>query len=70
MQREKMRLEGFEKMVDSLSPERILKMGFAVVRRAGSALKSAESLRAGDAVEIVLSDGALEAEVKKIIDRE
>ena len=70
LQREKMRLEGFEKMVDSLSPERIMQMGFAVVRRGGSALKSADGLEAGDKIEIVLAGGALEAEVKKIIEKQ
>ncbi|HCP59749.1 MAG TPA: exodeoxyribonuclease VII large subunit, partial [Alistipes obesi] len=47
----------------SYSVERVLRRGFAVVRRGGEALRSAEGLSPGDRLDITLADGEVQAAV-------
>lgn len=60
------RLETADGMVEGRSPQRIMRMGFAVVRSGGRALLSTEGLRAGERIEVELCDGALDADITSI----
>lgn len=55
-----------EALVGAASPERILSMGFAVVRSGGRAIKSADELPVGTVVEIGLAQGSAEATIKSV----
>jgi len=63
-ERQRMRLEAAAELVESRSPGRILRLGFSIVRSGGRVLTSAASARAGDRVEVELSDGILKAVVQ------
>ena len=67
-ERERMRLAGYEQIVESLSPKRILQMGFAVVRKAGQTVTSTQGVEVGERLEFELLDGKIEAEVTKILE--
>ncbi len=60
------RLEAVDGLVEGRSPQRIMRMGFAVVRSGGRALLSTEGLRAGERIEVELCDGALDADITSI----
>lgn len=60
------RLEAADGLVEGHSPQRIMRMGFAVVRSGGRALLSTEGLRAGERIEVELCDGALDADITSI----
>lgn len=64
LRREGMRLEAAQQAVEALSPKRILRLGFAVVRTKGKALTSVESLSSGDRLEVELADGRIVAKVE------
>ena len=65
IERKQMFLTMAEGLVESRAPEKILQLGFAIVRCDGHAVTKAEGL-AGREVEIELADGKLKAEVKNI----
>ncbi len=58
-----------EGVVEGRSPQRIMRMGFAVVRRDGRALLSADGLRTGQRIEVELCDGALSADIAGVKER-
>ena len=58
------RLAAAEELVGSRSPQRILRLGFAVVRSEGRAVVSAREVRPGQRLEIEVADGRFTAEVK------
>ena len=58
------RLAAAEELVGSRSPQRILRLGFAVVRSEGRAVVSAREIRPGQRLEIEVADGRFTAEVK------
>ena len=58
-------LQVAESSVEARAPEKILRLGFAVVRCDGRAVTRAEGL-AGREVEIQLAEGYIKAEVKKL----
>ncbi len=60
------RIAAAEGVVEGCSPQRIMRMGFAVVRHNGRALLSTEWLRAGEPIEVELYDGALNADITSI----
>ena len=60
---ERQRLAVAEGVVEGRHPRRIMRMGFAVVRRDGVALTAAASASAGDRLQVELYDGALEVDV-------
>lgn len=66
VEREKVRLQGFEAVVEARHPQNILRMGFALIRSAGKVVGSTDGLSAGAMVEIEMSDGKLSAEVKSV----
>lgn len=57
------RLTAASELLLSYSVERVLRRGFAVVRRGGEALRSVEGLAAGDRIDITLADGEVQAAV-------
>jgi exodeoxyribonuclease VII large subunit len=66
VEREKVRLQGFEAVVEARHPQNILRMGFALIRSAGKVVGSTDGLSAGAMVDIEMSDGKLSAEVKSV----
>ena len=62
--RQNVRLGNAAELIAGRSPERILRLGFAVVRTGGKAVTSAREVGAGENIEIEVSDGQIEAIVK------
>lgn len=62
--RQTVRLENAAELIAGRSPERILRLGFAVVRSEGRAVTSAAGVAAGEHIEIEVSDGLINATVK------
>ena len=61
--RQGVRLGNAAELIAGRSPERILRLGFAVLRAGGRAVTSAGSVAAGEQVEIEVSDGRINATV-------
>ena len=61
--RQTTRLENAAELIAGRSPERILRLGFAVLRAGGRAVTSAGSVAEGEQVEIEVSDGKIDATV-------
>jgi len=57
-------IESLEKQVQLMSPSAVLARGFAIARSNGKALLSKTELHPGSRIQIELSDGTAEAEVK------
>lgn len=57
------RLTAASDLLMSYSVDRVLRRGFAVVRRGGEALRSVEGLAPGDRLAITLADGQVQAKV-------
>ena len=57
-----------EGVVEGRHPRRIMRMGFAVVRRDGVALTAASEAAAGDVLRVELYDGALGVSVTETAD--
>lgn len=62
--RQSAHLDMASELAASRSPERILRLGFAVVRTDGQALTSVKQTRPGQRLDIELSDGTISAQVK------
>lgn len=60
--REVERLEGAREAVESRSPERILQLGFAIVRAEGKALKRLDEIQTANRLEIEVAEGKIEIE--------
>ncbi|MBO5044056.1 MAG: exodeoxyribonuclease VII large subunit [Alistipes sp.] len=65
IERRSMFLQVAESSVEARAPEKILRLGFAVVRCDGRAVTSAKGLK-GREVDIQLAEGYIKAEVKKL----
>lgn len=63
MRMQTQRLDSLAMLVDALSPQATMRRGFAIARSRGRALTSAATLSTGDAIEITLADGAIDATV-------
>lgn len=61
---QRQRVEHTAALIGGHAPERILRLGFAVVRHAGRALVAADGVRPGDELKIELADGTVAATVK------
>lgn len=59
------RLTTASAQVASASPERILSLGFALVRHKGKSVSDTTLLHEGDSIEVMLSNGSVEATVTK-----
>ena len=65
--RESSRLQLATEVVEAHNPKSILSRGFAIVRIKGQATPSTDSVSSGDMIDIELTDGNLQAEVKRVI---
>ena len=63
--RQNVRLGNAAELIAGRSPERILRLGFAVVRTGGKAVTSVGAVAEGEQVEIEVSDGRINAIVKQ-----
>lgn len=61
---EHLRLDKAQTLVEASSPQRILSMGFALVRKEGKVVSTATVLHSGDTVELTLADGTHSATIK------
>lgn len=57
------RLGHRESLILSVSPERVLKRGYSIVRRNGRVVKSASEVKPHNTIEITLHDGRVDAEI-------
>ncbi len=64
LDRQRARLGHAAELVAGRAPERILKLGFAVVRSGGRAVTSASALKPGDEVRIEVADGTMDATIQ------
>ncbi len=64
-----LRLQSMAEAVALHSPQNLLKLGFAVARAKGEALRSVKEAAAGESVTIELIDGVVEAQISKVIER-
>lgn len=62
LRQEQQRMATAAELVDSRSPRHILRMGFAVVRSHGAAIRSTEQVRVGERLEVEVADGRFQAE--------
>ncbi|MFI3330817.1 MAG: exodeoxyribonuclease VII large subunit [Rikenellaceae bacterium] len=60
-----LRLEKLEVEILGLRPEKILSLGFSIVKKDGLAVRSSEELKKGDKIEIIMSKGEISALVEK-----
>ena len=63
------RLNSAERMLKSYSIDNILRLGFAVVRRGDIALRNVEDAEVGEMIDVELTDGVMEAEIKRVTKR-
>ena len=66
VERYRHRLDMFQQKIDDASPERLLKLGFSIVRIGGKAVRSISQLSKDDVLEITFSDGKVESRIEKI----
>ena len=62
----KAQLEAVSSAVTIVDPQKTLSRGFSIVRNQGEAVQSVKSLNVSDVLQLELSDGHVEAEIKKI----
>jgi len=62
----KKQLKFFEKSVNLNDPVRQLKLGYSIVRHGSKILRSVQGVKAGDAIDTQLSDGAIQSRVETI----
>ena len=61
LQRDRMRLDMWEKNIATLSPERIMHKGYAIVLHDGKVVKTCHEISAGDSLTIEWHDGSVNA---------
>lgn len=66
-ERQRSRLSMLSEIVDSRSPEHIMRLGFSVARIGGKAITSVQELKAGDVITVSFADGEAHTEVKNIV---
>lgn len=62
LRQQRQRLDTSEKLAESRSPRHILRMGFAVVRSRGEAIRSVGQVTAGEQLEVEIADGRFTVE--------
>lgn len=67
LRQEKSNLDSLEKLSNLLNPRAALKRGYAIVRYGEKYLKSVNGISIDDRINIELSDGKLNAEVKEVL---
>ncbi len=66
LQGEAQRLDGLANLVANFAPERIFRLGYAIVRKEGVALASVEGIKVGDTIDVSLPDGDINAVIAQI----
>ncbi len=66
LERQRQRLESFDRRLFALSPKGVLRRGYAVVRRGRTVIRDASDLARGDKVKLLLSKGSADAEVTDV----
>ena len=66
LRRQQARLESFAEIADSRSPKQILRLGFAIARVDGRAVKSVQQLTAGEVMTVELADGTVDATISNV----
>ncbi len=64
LERQRQRIDNAANSIVGYSPDRILRLGFAIVRADGKAVLSATSVHTGESIEIEVADGKIAAMVK------
>lgn len=64
--KQKLKIANFEQLISAHNPQRLLEIGFAVVRSEQRALRSIKGHKAGDILEISLADATVKTEIKEI----
>lgn len=65
LKREHQRVEAYAALAENYAPERLLKLGFAVVSAGGRTVRSAEAVGVGDELDLRLADGTLRVKVEE-----
>jgi len=65
LQEHRQRISGHEKYIESVNPERNLKLGYSILRdRKGSVIKTVTDMKPHDTITAQLHDGSVEAQIK------
>lgn len=67
LRRQELTLEHHDKTIQMMSPQNILRKGYAIIRVKDAIASSAESIRQGDDIEVILKDARLISTVKEKI---
>jgi len=67
LRHEKLTLEYHQKSIQMMSPHNILRKGYAIVKVREKIISSAENIKAGDEIEVILKDAKLKSTVKEKI---
>jgi exodeoxyribonuclease VII large subunit len=67
LRREKLTLEHYRKSIQMMSPQNILRKGYAIVKVNEKIISNAENIEAGDEIEVILTDAKLKSTVKEKI---
>ena len=59
----------FQKLIESHDPERQLKLGYSIAKIGGKILKNAKDAKVGQKLDILLADGIINSQIKKIYGR-
>ena len=62
----KSKIKSVEKVMILNNPERQLKFGYSIVRHGGRVIKTVKSVKIGEDIDIQVSDGAIQSNIKKI----
>jgi len=60
------RIENAEKVINLNNPERNLKLGYSITSISGKIIRKTGDVKAGDSLDVKVSDGIIESEVKNI----
>ena len=66
LERERLRLTSFRELTLSQRPDKILGLGFAIVRNKDKAIKSVAEIEVGSHIDVKMYDGRLRARVEEI----
>nr|WP_255700755.1 exodeoxyribonuclease VII large subunit [Flavobacterium sp. F-30] len=67
LRHEKLTLEYHQKSIQLMSPQNILRKGYAIVKSGGKIISSADNIEAGHEIEVILKDAKLKSIVKEKI---
>ena len=67
LRHEKLTLEYQQKSIRMISPQNILRKGYAIVKAGEKIISSAENIGAGQEIEVILKDAKLKSIVKEKI---